>query len=158
LRYLIVSTSDIMPPGVVTGGNVMRSFCVVALIASGALAGCAASGVQVSEQQAQSFQVGKSTYSDVVSQLGEPTTSTVDSKGARIAVYNYSAVQSRPQNFIPYIGPFVSGYDTKSSAVSFTFDKRNILTDTTSTQNNMGMGTNLAAGSSQPAPNAAQPR
>lgn len=136
----------------------MRSFCVVALIAGGVLAGCAASGVKVSEQQAQSFQVGKSTYADVVSQLGDPTTSTVDSKGTRIAVYNYSAIQSRPQNFIPYIGPLVSGYDTKSSAVSFTFDKRNVLTDTSSSQTNVGMGANLAAGSSEPAPNVAQPR
>ena len=136
----------------------MRDFGATALVAALLLAGCAASGVQVSEQQAQSFQVGKSTYAEVIGQLGEPTTSTMDSRGTRIAVYNYSAMQSRPQNFIPYIGPLVSGYDTKSSAVSFTFDKRNILTDTSSTQNNMGMGTNLAAGSSQPAPNVAQPR
>jgi hypothetical protein len=136
----------------------MRISGGAALVAGCLLAGCAASGVQVSEQQAQSFQVGRSTYAEVVSQLGEPTTSTVDSKGTRIAVYNYSAVQSRPQNFIPYIGPLVSGYDTKSSAVSFTFDRRNILTDTSSSQTNLGTGANLAAGSSQPAPNVAQPR
>ncbi len=140
------------------GGCTMRSFAIVAFIASGFLAGCAASGVQVSEQQAQSFQVGRSTYSEVLSQLGEPTTSTVDSKGTRIAMYSYSAVQSRPQNFIPYIGPLVSGYDTKSSAVTFTFDQRGVLTNTASTQSNMGIGSNLAAGSAQPAPNADQPR
>jgi outer membrane protein assembly factor BamE (lipoprotein component of BamABCDE complex) len=136
----------------------MRSSGIAAAIAASLLVGCAASGVQVSEQQAQSFQVGRSTYSDVLSQLGDPTTSTVDSKGTRIAVYSYAAVQSRPQNFIPYIGPLVSGYDTKSSAVTFTFDQRGVLTNTSSTQSNVGSGANLAAGSSQPAPNVDQPR
>jgi hypothetical protein len=41
---------------------------------AGVLAACAASGVQVTEQQAQSFQVGRSTYSEVIAALGEPTT------------------------------------------------------------------------------------
>ena len=69
------------------------------------LAGCAASGVQVTEEQAQSFQPGKATYADVVAALGPPTVTTTQSNGNRIAVYSYAAVQSRPQNFIPYIGP-----------------------------------------------------
>jgi hypothetical protein len=121
------------------------------------LAGCAASGVQVSEQQAQSFQVGRSTYGDVVNALGEPTTSTVIANGTRVAVYSYSAVQSRPQNFIPYIGPLVAGYDAKSSAVTFMFDARGVLTNSTSSQTNLGGGANLAAGAPA-APSSAQPR
>src|SRR6266850_1549897 len=92
---------------------------VVALAAT--LSGCAASGVQVTEQQAQGFQVGRSTYAEVVAALGDPTTVNSSSKGDRTAVYSYSAISSRPQNFIPYIGPWVSGYDTKSSAVTFVF-------------------------------------
>ena len=122
------------------------------------LAGCAASGVQVSEQQAQSFEVGRATYADVVATLGPPTIVSTQSNGNRIAVYSYAAVQSRPQNFIPYIGPLVSGYDTKSSAVSFTFDGRGMLANMTSTQTGIGTGANLAAGSAQPVPQTAQPR
>lgn len=123
-----------------------------------AIAGCAASGVQVSEEQARSFQVGRSTYPEVVGQLGEPTTNNVDSKGNRTSVYSYHAVQSRPQNFIPYIGGLVAGYDTKSSAVTFTFDSRGVMTSMNSSQSGMGAGQNLAAGSMQPAPSTAQPR
>ena len=110
------------------------------------LVGCAASGVKVDEQQAQSFKVGRSTYSDVVAALGPPTTSTVASNGERTAAYDYSSMRSQPQNFIPYIGPLVAGYDTQSSSVAFTFDKRGILTGTTSSQSGMGTGANLAAG------------
>jgi hypothetical protein len=94
---------------------------------AGVLAACAASGVQVTEQQAQSFQVGRSTYSEVVAALGEPTTVTSSSNGSRIAIYSYAAASARPQNFIPYIGPLVAGYDRKSSAVTFDFDSNGIL-------------------------------
>jgi hypothetical protein len=65
---------------------------IVVLCVAGLLAGCAASGVKVTEQQAQQFKVGTSTYTDVVSALGPPTTSTVASNGMRTAMYNYSAV------------------------------------------------------------------
>jgi hypothetical protein len=133
----------------------MRILGIVALGA--ALAGCASSGVQVTQEQAQSFKVGSSTYTDVVAALGQPTSTTMTSAGLKYAVYSYAAVSSRPQNFIPYIGPLVSGYDTKSSAVTFTFDGRDVLTNMTSTQSNLGTGANLAAGG-QPAAPTQQPR
>ena len=121
----------------------------VVFLICGFLGACAATGVQVTEQQAQTFQVGKSTYADVVANLGEPTSVTSSSNGNRVAIYSYSAVASRPQNFIPYIGPWISGYDTKSSAVTFVFDRTGILRETNSTQNNTGAGVNLAAGNPQ---------
>jgi hypothetical protein len=131
----------------------MRTIDVIAFAIAIELAGCMASGVQVTEQQAQSFQVGKSTYGEVVAALGEPTSVSSSTNGNRIAVYSYSAVASRPQNFIPYIGPLVSGYDTKSSAVTFVFDAKGVLKETSSTQNSMGGGTNLAATAPQGGPN-----
>lgn len=119
---------------------------VAAFCLAGLVAGCAASGVKVSEQQAESFKVGSSTYSEVVAALGEPTSTTVAANGARTAAYNYTSMRSQPQNFIPYIGPLVAGYDNQSSAVTFTFDQRGVLTGTTSSQSGMGTGANLAAG------------
>jgi len=68
------------------------------------------------------------------------------SGGQKYAIYSYAAVSSRPQNFIPYIGPLVSGYDTKSSTVTFTFDARDNLVNMTSTQGTLGTGAYLAAG------------
>ena len=122
----------------------MRKLGVLCI--AGLLAGCAASGVKVTEQQAQSFQVGKSTYNDVVTALGAPTQTTVASNGTRMAIYSYAAMRAQPQNFIPYLGPLVAGYDTQNSAVTFTFDQAGVLTGTTSTQGGQGIGANLAAG------------
>lgn len=126
-------------------------------LASAVLAGCAASGVQVTDQQAQSFQPGKTSYNDVVAALGQPTSVTSSSNGNRTAVYSYSSVAARPQNFIPYIGPLISGYDAKSSVVTFVFDPRGVLKETSSTQNNLGSGANIAATTPQGGANPLQP-
>jgi hypothetical protein len=122
------------------------------------LAGCAATGVKVSEQQAEAFKVGTSTYSDVVASLGPPTSTTVTSNGTRTAAYTYAAVRAQAQNFIPYIGGLVAGYDTQSSIVTFNFDGRGVLTGTTSTESGAGVGTNLAAGTNAATQPYQQPR
>lgn len=113
----------------------------------GLLAGCASAGVKVSEQQAEAFKVGTSTYADVVTALGPPTTTTLDAKGMRTAAYTYSSIRAQPQNFIPYVGRLVEGYDHQSSVVTFAFDQSGILTGTTSSQSGIAAGANLAAGS-----------
>ena len=123
----------------------MRVFLILGFLCL--LTGCAASGVKVDEQQAQSFKVGTSSYSDVVGKLGPPTTNNLASDGTRSAVYTYDSMRSQPQNFIPYIGPLVAGYDSQSSSVTFTFDRKGVLTGTTSSQTGMATGANLAAGS-----------
>ena len=65
-------------------------------------------------------------------------------------MYNYSAVRSQAQNFIPYIGSLVAGYDTQSTSVTFTFDPRGVLASTTSSETGIGTG--------QTSPPAAAPR
>jgi hypothetical protein len=120
---------------------------IFALGLLGLLVGCAATGVKVSEQQAESFKVGTSTYDDVVKTFGAPTTTTLNPDGTRVAAYNYAAVRSQPQNFIPIINRFAAGYDKETSSVVFTFDRGGVLTGTTSTQGGAAVGANLAAGS-----------
>jgi hypothetical protein len=131
--------------GLISRGDFMR--WIVAFGLSGLLVGCAASGVKVSEQQAESFKAGTSTYNDVVASLGPPTSTTLNSDGSRIAAYNYVSVRSQPQNFIPTINRLAAGYDKEASSVTFAFDQRGVLTGTTSTQSGAAAGANLAAGS-----------
>jgi len=116
--------------------------CLLAI----SLSACASAGVQVSENEAESFTVGKSTYSDVVAKLGNPTTSTLNPDGTRVAEYSYTAMQERPESFIPYIGGLIGGMDTKSNSVVFTFNKDGMLLSVSSSQSQEGMGQNLSAG------------
>ena len=127
--------------------NNFKKFALICAAAAGlALSACASAGVQVSEQEAQSFVVGKSTYADVVGKLGNPTTTNLNPDGTRVAMYNYTAFQQRPENFIPYIGPLIGGADMKSSTVTFNFDRNGILLSTSSSQSQSGAGQNLSAG------------
>jgi hypothetical protein len=118
---------------------------VIGLLAWLALAACASSGVQVSEDQARSFKIGAATYAEVVAALGPPSSSTVSSNGQRTAIYSYAQTQIRPQTFIPYVGGLVAGSDTKTSAAVFVFDSRGILQNMSSSQGQIGSGANLTA-------------
>jgi hypothetical protein len=110
------------------------------------LAACATSGVKVTNEQAQSFKIGKSTYADVVAVLGPPTSLTSSSGGGRMAIYVYAQTSVRPATFIPYIGPFVGGADSKSSGVAFAFDQHGVLANVSSEQSGVGIGLGLAKG------------
>jgi outer membrane protein assembly factor BamE (lipoprotein component of BamABCDE complex) len=114
------------------------------------LVACVASGVKVTEEQASQFRPGESTYQDVVAALGKPTTVTVLANGNRIAAYSYVHSQARPAAFIPVVGPLVGGADSTSNSVVFTFDRNNILVGHSSSETNIGTGTNLTSGPAQP--------
>jgi len=119
---------------------------IAGLIAALVLAGCAASGVKVTDEHIASLKAGESTESQVVAQLGAPTMRMRLSDGTSIMVYSYSEVQVRPSTFIPIVGAFAGGSDMRSNTVTLRFDRDGKLIDTTSSQTNYGTGTGLAAG------------
>lgn len=114
------------------------------------LSGCAATGIKVSEQQAASFQPGKATYTEVVTALGQPSSVTTMPDGSRMALYIFAQAQARPETFIPVVGAFVGGVDSRSSSVIFRFGPDGKLLDHISSVSNMGTGTGLAAGQPMP--------
>lgn len=123
----------------------MRFVAIVGVfVLSGLLGSCVASGIHVTEQEAESFRVGRSTYADVRTALGEPTSVSSSSDGSRVAVYSYSAIMPRSEHSTPNVEPF-GGLDMQSSAVTFVFDANDILKETSSTQGTAGSGSNIAA-------------
>jgi outer membrane protein assembly factor BamE (lipoprotein component of BamABCDE complex) len=98
-----------------------------------ALCGCAGPGVQVTPQQAQAFKVGVSTYDEVVAALGSPTATYAAKNGARVATYSYSADLEQAHNAVPYVRHWITGYDSHSSTVTFTFDESGVLASAPST-------------------------
>ena len=119
---------------------------IMACAAVAMLSGCAASGVQVTEQQVQAFQKGKTTYPEVVARLGQPNANSIDSKGTRTIAYIYSEASTRPESFIPYIGGFIGGVDMRSNVVTFMFDKNGVLQEYAASSSQTGTGFNLSAG------------
>ena len=61
-------------------------FMIVALFAFTA---CMSMGTKVEQDKLAQFQQGKTTYAEVVQQLGKPTQSILNSDGSRTIVYTY---------------------------------------------------------------------
>lgn len=103
-----------------------RLLIVVAIAAT--LASCSSgSGTRVTQTQAESFTVGRSTYQEVLTALGPPTASSVSSKGTRMLIYSSAKMRA-------FIG--ITGMN--STTAMFTFDARDVLTDVRTSELNAG--------------------
>jgi outer membrane protein assembly factor BamE (lipoprotein component of BamABCDE complex) len=128
-----------------TGKIHMRKILIISLFAL--LTACVSTGVKVDPTKLTNFQKGKTTYSEVVAKLGNPTQTATHDNGTKTAIYAYMSSQPRPESFIPYVGLMVGGADVETSSVNLNFDKHDILTGIESTQGTMGAGTGFEANS-----------
>lgn len=63
------------------------------------LASCTSVGTQADQTKVAPFERGKTTYSDVIQTLGEPTASLLAGDGSRVAIYANVKSKSRQQGF-----------------------------------------------------------
>lgn len=118
-----------------------------ALLALLILYGCATAGVQVKDEQLRGFEKGKTTLSEVEAKLGQPSAIAHNSTGLTVITYAYVHSQARPETFIPIVGAFIGGADSRSTYVALTFDQNNILTGYSNGSSQVGVATGLASGS-----------
>ena len=125
----------------------MRYVSVIAALF--ALTSCMSMGTKVDQDKLARFEKGKTTYTQVMEQLGKPTQSTLNSDGSRRVVYTYMQSQAKAANFIPIVGSFVGGADTENTSVMLDFDKDSVLTGYSATQGSSSMGTGINSGARQ---------
>ena len=110
------------------------------------ISGCATIGHEISQDDVKTLKVGKSTVSDTIAKLGQPTSQTSNSNGEQILNYTFAYAQARPESFIPFIGPLVGGTDSRHSTTVFVFDNNGLLKKYATTSGGTGIATGLAAG------------
>lgn len=125
-------------------------------LAAIAIAGCAASGVRVTDDQVAHFQKGVTTKAEVLQALGQPTVQTRLADGSSVVVYSFYETAVRPATLIPIVGAFAGGADSRSNTMTLRFDQQGKLIDTTSSTYASGTGNGLSAGAVTPVPD--QPR
>jgi len=120
----------------------MLRFIMATAAAICLLSGCASSGTKVDPAKVQAFQRGKTTYSEVIGQLGAPQGDALADDGTRTVIYSYAQAKARPEDFIPYVGLFAGGADAKVSGYTFKFDRDGVLVSyaTVSGQNSVNTG------------------
>lgn len=111
-----------------------------------AVAGCAASGVKVSEAQINALQKGVTTADEVVHRFGSPTSRLRTSDGATTLVYSYAESSVRAATFVPVVNLFAGGADVRAQSVVLRFGPDGKLIDYTSSSTQTGTGTGIAAG------------
>ena len=122
----------------------MRILGLIAVVAL--LAGCAAAGVKVTEQQLTTLKPGGSTEAHAVQLLGQPTVRSRMSDGTTTLAYSYFETKVRPETFIPFAGAFIGGSDSRTNTVVLRFDQAGKLLNTSSTESTFGSGMGIAAG------------
>ena len=100
----------------------------------------------VSDAQVAAFKPGETTEAQVAALLGQPNMRTRLPDGTVMVIYSYAEYSTRPATFIPIVGAFVGGADTRSSAVTLRFDKDGKLIDTSSSSTTFGTGMGPPAG------------
>jgi len=93
------------------------------------LISCVTSGVKVSYDKLSSFKIGTTTESQILNDLGQPTSSVFKTGGIKIYTYTYVSYQSNAASFIPIVGLLAGGADVETSSVTFTFNEGGILQD-----------------------------
>jgi hypothetical protein len=110
------------------------------------LAGFMSAGVKVDEKNLTAFEKGKATYPEILAGLGQPTSNTLMPDGRRMLMYTWVQARARPQNFIPLVGAFVGGADSRSSSVIIWIATDGTLQSYSASQSQYGIGRGLEAG------------
>ena len=121
-------------------------FLIVALFA---ITACVSMGTKIDQENGSQFVPGKTTYAEAIQQLGKPTQSTMNSDGTRTAMYMYTQSQINAANFIPVVGMFVRGSESKNTIVALNFDRNSLLTHYTASEGSTSVGTGLTSGGKQ---------
>lgn len=119
---------------------------LVLWVVAAVMAGCVSTGVDVSEDQYRTLVKGKSTADEVQAMFGPPTSRTVATDGTQTWMYLYVRSQARAANFIPIVGAFVGGADTRSRTVMLTFGADGVLKESTYSESSSGLDTGVGAG------------
>lgn len=118
-------------------------------IAIFSLSACMSMGKKVDQEKVSQFVKGKTTYAEVVQQLGKPSQSTINSDGSRTAMYMYIQSQANAASFIPIVGLFAGGANTENTTVTLSFDNKSVLTSYTASEGGSSMGTGITSGARQ---------
>ena len=116
------------------------------------LCGCAAAGVEVKPSQMTQFKRGVTTEQDVLAALGQPTNQTMTADGSQVWIYSYASMQTRPATFIPIVGLFAGGADTRQTMAMLRFGPDGKLIDYMSSAGGTGSASGVAAPSTPTAP------
>jgi outer membrane protein assembly factor BamE (lipoprotein component of BamABCDE complex) len=106
------------------------------LVLCSLLSACATAGNDsiaeaTGDSVAASLYKGRTTQAEVRKLYGDPIKTSFSSNGFESWEYEFTKMQSRPTNFIPYVNLLHSGADGEKKSLVIFFDKRKVVQDYT---------------------------
>ncbi len=105
--------------------------------------GCATVGTKIESDKLSQIKEGVTTKQQVVSLIGKPSTVSLSPDGKEIFTYQYAHASNRASNFIPVVGLFTGGIDTKQETTQILIDKNNVVEKIVYNDSNIAMNTGL---------------
>lgn len=103
----------------------MKNLLILALAL--VIAGCASYGTKIDSDAVSKIVKGKTTEQQVVTLLGSPMSVSVTQDGVKMLMYVHSHSQAKASTFIPIVGAFVGGADTKTQTLQVWIDKEGLV-------------------------------
>ncbi len=120
------------------------------LIAVFALNACVSSmGTKIDQEKLSQFVKGKTTYTEVVQQLGKPAQNTINSDGTRTITYVYTQAHYKAAGFLPFAGAFTKIAESENTTAMLIFDKKSVLTNYTVSEGGSSIGGGFTSGQRQ---------
>ena len=112
----------------------MRYLAVLLMLV---LSACASTGTRVEQEKLAAFVKGKTTYSEVIQQLGKPDHEIIDNaEGAKTLIYTFKQTANSAASYIPFVGGFIeAGAGSDDTTVMIKLDSKSVLTGYTVTDN-----------------------
>lgn len=93
------------------------------------LTACASQGQKIDGDVISKVKKGQTTEQEIVTLLGNPTSTGVSSDGSKQLTYTYTKTQASPASYIPFIGFLFSGVEAELQILSVTLDKKRKVLD-----------------------------
>jgi hypothetical protein len=126
------------------GKAVLMRNILCSMVLACALGGCVSSGNEsiadaTNASVAGQLVKGKTTQADVRRLYGDPIKTSFSSNGFETWEYEFTRLQSKPTNFIPYVNLVHSGAEGDKKALVIFFDKQKVLQDYTMSTSRIDM-------------------
>jgi curli biogenesis system outer membrane secretion channel CsgG len=121
---------------------------VALVLTSLMLAACASAGNQsiaeaTNESVASQLTKGRTTQADVRRAFGDPIKTSFTSNGNESWEYEFSRMQSKVTNFIPYVNLVHSGAEGDKKSLVIFFDRAKVVQDYTMSTSQINVSTGL---------------
>jgi len=125
-----------------------RSGVLISLLCACALAGCMSAGNETiadatGASVASQLIKGKTTQADVRRLYGDPIKTSFSANGFETWEYEFTRLQSKPTNFIPYVNLVHSGAEGDKKALVVFFDKQKVVHDFTMSSSRINVSQGL---------------